>query len=136
MKGNKLLKYLQDDTSLAVLTYFCDIFTALNKTNKIMQGSNTTMFTTMDKLNSLKEILNLWSRQVAEEKYSQFKTLDDFLIGKGIELKIEIKQEILDHLKTLLKEIDDWFDKRNQTYKNEKMDTIPFLSKIIRFDTG
>lgn len=129
MKNSQLSSHMKNDTFLAVLAYFCDIFGTLNKTNKMLQGSGTYLFGAADKLKALTEILDLWTRQVQKKQFSQFKNLQQFLNERNI--NCEFDSEILSHLTKLNEEIDVWFKTDIEVLEKKQWIPFPFSAKSL-----
>ncbi|XP_068201797.1 zinc finger BED domain-containing protein 5-like [Palaemon carinicauda] len=63
---------LADDTWCAKLSYLADIFKVLNKVNASMQGKSENVLSSTDKINVLKEKLQLWGGKVKEGNLDMF----------------------------------------------------------------
>lgn len=63
-EGHKYANEFSDEIFLIKLGYLCDIFEKLNALNTSLQGNNTHILKSMDKMTAFIKKLKLWRRQM------------------------------------------------------------------------
>jgi hypothetical protein len=62
------------------MAYFSDIFPYINKCNLKLQGSDTTLFSAWNKIESFINKLNLWVNMIAEGNNEMFQPYSNFIM--------------------------------------------------------
>jgi hypothetical protein len=96
----------------------------LNEINFGLQGRNITYLDGYEKINSLKQKLQLWKRRAGRGNYANFPNLDSFI--EGVELGEGKIRVIDDHLATLITAFDGYFSDFN--------DPCPWLRDPFAFN--
>ena len=112
-KSDSAAKF-SDTEWLSRLCYLADIFGEFNKENLALQAKNTTVLDMRESVSAFISKLKLWSRRISRGVTAQFSTLDQFLDdnNKGQQFLNEAKQEIQEHLESLVHYLDRYFPDR------------------------
>lgn len=104
---------LHDEQWLIKLAYLADIFSKLNEVSKSLQGKSTTTFMVRDKMTSLKNKLNFWITCVKEKNFECFPLLMEFLMENELQLTINVRKNIIEHLVNLRTSLSEYFPNFN-----------------------
>lgn len=99
--SESMAHFFTNDKWLARLAYLADIFNILNNLNLSLQGSDTNVLKTHDKVDAFQKKLRIWKKRCEEGTYDMFPLLDDFLTVRNISVRV-ISDTILNHLNQLL----------------------------------
>ncbi|VVC45986.1 HAT, C-terminal dimerisation domain [Cinara cedri] len=102
---------------LSRLAYMADIFDRLNILNLSLQGSNTNMFYTSDKVNAFVRKLDLFISQVSKNDLSAFETLNTFWNDNEVQPNSNIITDISEHLQSLKSNVLQYFPEDNSEMK-------------------
>ncbi|XP_060846219.1 zinc finger BED domain-containing protein 5-like [Rhopalosiphum padi] len=120
-EGHKYANDFSDKNFLIKLAYLCDIFEKLNALNTSLQGNNTHILKSMDKMTAFIKKLKLWRRQMNEgTSKDSFSILQQFLTSNTVEISQDMKSIFEDHLSQLVV----WFEKY---FKNEDIDKFAWI---------
>ena len=106
--NNTLAQFLTDETWLARLAYLADIFNILNGLNLSLQGPDSNILKTHDKINSFQKKLCIWKRRCQEGIYDMFPLLATYLIEHDINTKV-VASVVLNHIQQLSHYFDEYF---------------------------
>ena len=95
-----LALFLADETWVARLAYLADIFDILNSLNRSMQGPDTNVLRTHDKIDAFQKKLKIWTTRCKQDVYEMFPLLSDFLTVHE-NVKEVIATNIVNHLQQL-----------------------------------
>ncbi|XP_029768663.1 zinc finger BED domain-containing protein 5-like [Terrapene carolina triunguis] len=107
--GRKFNDCLTNSSWLMRLAYLADIFAKLNEINLSLQGKNVTIFTTMDKISSLKKKLEFGASSVEQNNFDCFPTVHEFLTEINSTVHEEVSSTILQHLRDLQTSLLEYF---------------------------
>ncbi|VVC39621.1 Ribonuclease H-like domain,HAT, C-terminal dimerisation domain,Domain of unknown function DUF4371 [Cinara cedri] len=113
----KISKLFCDVEWLSRLAYMADIFDRLNILNLSLQGSNTNMFYTSDKVNAFVRKLDLFISQVSKNDLSAFETLNTFWNDNEVQPNSNIITDISEHLQSLKSNVLQYFPEDNSEMK-------------------
>lgn len=114
-KKSPLAEHLCDASFVSVLAYMADIFNKLNELNTSMQGKDSSVFHTCDKVEAFKLKVRLWQNAVDRGHFEMFPTLSEAIL----ELESEAPTAIIsEHLQKLSDQLNDYF-KDDLRKKNE-----------------
>lgn len=101
----------RDDLFVMKLSYLVDIFEKLNTLNLQLQGANTHMLDTSDKVNAFCRKLELWSRNLNKKNVEMFANVDECIkTYKAEELHVKVVfVTIENHLAMLAKNFKKYF---------------------------
>ncbi|XP_028672708.1 SCAN domain-containing protein 3-like [Erpetoichthys calabaricus] len=68
-KNSELVKFVSDNVWLAKLAYLADIFCQLNALNTSLQGRDSSVLKTTDKITAFKKKLRIWKTRVQNKSY-------------------------------------------------------------------
>jgi hypothetical protein len=94
---------LQNHLWSMILAYLCDISELLNGTSTSMQWRDKNILTSAQKIKALKDILNIWNREVKKRNFKMC------LITSKWVLKSDIKDLICSHVKLLAEKLVNMF---------------------------
>ena len=75
----ELASIMADKIWLCKVAYLADIFNKLNELNLSLQGSNSNILFSHDKIEAFKKKLNIWTTKVSKKTLDMFPTLDEYL---------------------------------------------------------
>uniref|UniRef100_A0A452HAN9 Zinc finger BED-type containing 5 n=1 Tax=Gopherus agassizii TaxID=38772 RepID=A0A452HAN9_9SAUR len=107
--GRKCNDCLTNSSWLMRLVYLADIFAKLNEINLSLQGKKVTLFTTMDKIFSLKNKWEFWASSVEQNNFDCFPTVHEFLTEINSTVHEEVSSTILQHLHDLQSSLLEYF---------------------------
>ena len=99
---HEFCKLLNDINWISKFAYLVDVFSFLNKVNTSMQGKGENLLTSVDKINSLKDKLNMWLNKMRGGVCSMF----PFYSSTN---NLQIVPIIIKHLQVLQEKIDHYF---------------------------
>nr|XP_054593370.1 SCAN domain-containing protein 3-like [Nothobranchius furzeri] len=116
----------QDTDWLAKLCYLADIFSKLNELNTSLQGKNSSILNLYDKVGGFLKKAELWRRACAQEDFTCFPQLDDFLSSEDVD-RAQVKLIIVEHLTKLIQDFHSYFPDMEE--KSAQLDWVrnPFL---------
>jgi len=79
-KKSDVSHYFQDKKWVARLAYLSDIFSYINELNSKLQGPDTTIFNTWNKIESFEKKLKLWLNVNAEGNNEMFQSYSDYIV--------------------------------------------------------
>ncbi|XP_055487049.1 zinc finger MYM-type protein 6-like [Leucoraja erinacea] len=122
----QLLLHTEDTDWLAKLCYLADIFSKLNKLNMSLQGKDTSILNLYDKVGGFLKKAELWRRACAQEDFTCFPQLDDFLSSEDVD-RAPVKLVIVGHLTKLIQDFHSYFPDMEE--KSAQLDWVrnPFL---------
>lgn len=126
-KGSNLRDHFTVPTFIKSLAYLCDIFSHLNDLNRSLQGPEVTIFDTSEKVSAFKKKLLLWKRRLQQRNYANFPRLEDMSVSGDRNEDIvpySVKDQAVDHLESLYKTFDEYFEKNN--FQNNQWIRDPF----------
>jgi len=94
-----LAHFFTDETWVATLAYLADIFNILKSLNLSLQGPDTNVLKTHDKIDAFRKKLRIWKGRCEKGTYDMFPLLADFLtVNKSTGV---IASTVLNHLEQL-----------------------------------
>jgi hypothetical protein len=112
-EGHKYANEFSDENFLIKLAYLCDIFEKLNALNISLQGINTNILNSMDKMTAFIKILKLWRRKMNEgTSKNSFSILQQFLISNKVKFSQDMKSIFENHLLQLVIWFEKYFNKK------------------------
>lgn len=115
-KNKELLDQFCESKFQIRSAYLVDFFAQLNKLNLQLQGSGnlklqgtSNIFSYEDKISAFIAKIELWINKVERENFSAFDTLNQIIDGQCAEIKGEIQNNIILHLKILKSEFTRYF---------------------------
>lgn len=121
------LEHLKDDNWVARLAYLADVFHLLNELNLQMQGVGADCFKFHNKVQAFKEKLQQWKTNLNENNFDAFPSTKAFVVGKPNIIK-HIRPLIIDHLKQLTQQFNEYFPTHNDPRENYLWVANPFLN--------
>lgn len=121
---------LRENNFSLKLAYLSDIFQKLNHLNTYLQGSTSMdIFEVHDKIRGFVRKLDLWSRNLKNENYDCFESLETLIVEKQLKPSSAIIDGILNHMKSLKGKFGEYFGEEME--KTEKCFWIvdPFNQK-------
>ncbi|CAG4988636.1 unnamed protein product [Parnassius apollo] len=123
-QGSDYAHLFKKEEWLAKLAYLTDIFAHLNELNRKMQGRNSNILTSSDKIESFRAKLELWISLATNGNNEMFPNV----IAADIEQKVQAL--IVKHLKLLAEKMNFYFPKRDlqpmDWVRNPFSENIPF----------
>ncbi|XP_070408970.1 SCAN domain-containing protein 3-like [Nothobranchius furzeri] len=113
----------QDTDWLAKLCYLADIFSKLNELNTSLQGKNSSILNLYDKVGGFLKKAELWRRACAQEDFTCFPQLDDFLSSEDVD-RAQVKLIIVEHLTKLIQDFHSYFPDMEE--KSAQLDWMKF----------
>ena len=101
-----------DNLWLAKLAYLADIFNHLNTLNASLQGKDSNMLKTTDKIVAFKKKLSMWKRRMQEKSTDAFQQFTEFLSQNNVEVD-DLSTVVIDHLTSLAEYFDTFFPTDN-----------------------
>ena len=92
------------------LAYLADIFEALNRLNKKLQGPGSNIIVQTDVINAFVAKLNLWIQRAKNDNFASFHRLTEIT---GDNFEQNLKEDIIDHLQNLQDEFLRYFPEMN-----------------------
>lgn len=86
---------------LTTLAYVLDVFSNLNELNLSLQDNCLTVFSTHEKIQRFDRKLVLWASCVKRRNFSQFTTLQSFLIENDLAIQKELCNNVCSHVDKL-----------------------------------
>lgn len=125
-------QYFENEIWICKLAYLCDIFDKHNELNLQLQGFNSNIFRTRDKVNAFKKKILFWKRNVLCGNFTSFSQLIDFVQKNEITLSDSFKNTITTHLTNLELNFEQYFPSMDEEEYNKKLWVIdPFNDKFI-----
>jgi len=124
LEGHQAAIYLSDTTWMAKVAFLADIFIAMNKLNKSLQGRNSNIIEAIEKLKGFAEKLTFWIRRVQNDKYEHFENLNNFL--KENNMNCEFKDSIVEHMSNISKQMESYFKSDMKNLENDQWVAYPF----------
>jgi len=125
-------QYFENEIWICKLAYLCDIFDKHNELNLQLQGANSNIFRTRDKVNAFKKKILFWKKNVLSGNFTSFSQLIDFVQENEITLSESIKNTIATHLTNLELNFEQYFPSMDEEEYNKKLWVIdPFNDKFI-----
>uniref|UniRef100_A0A8C6LL81 DUF4371 domain-containing protein n=1 Tax=Nothobranchius furzeri TaxID=105023 RepID=A0A8C6LL81_NOTFU len=102
------------------------IFSKLNELNTSLQGKNSRILNLYDKVGGFLKKAALWRRACAQEGFTCFPQLEDFLSSEDVD-RAQVKMIIVEHLTKLIQDFHSYFPDMEE--KSAQLDwvTNPFL---------
>lgn len=85
-KKHRLASYFINEVWLAKLSYLVDIFEKLNDLNLSLQGANTTIITSANKIEAFKTKLSLSQAQLNKNYTDMFPCFSDFIKENNVDV--------------------------------------------------
>ena len=103
--------FFNDEFWLAKVSYLSSIFTKLNELNLAMQGKGGDIFDYISKIKAIKIKLKIWKNNVERGNFSNFISLDKFLMNNCIHSNLmdKLKGMVCAHLDLLKENFDLYF---------------------------
>lgn len=109
--NTELASIMADKIWLCKVAYLADIFNKLNELNLSLQGRNSNILFSHDKIEAFKKKLNIWTAKVSKKTLDMFPTLDEYLSDNGSASVDLIIVDIKRHLISLAEHFDKYFSK-------------------------
>lgn len=106
---SKHAKVLRNTKWLIRCAYLADIFGKLNEFTTSLQRKDTTTFTLIDKIRSLRTKLNFWIECVNDKNFECFPVLVQFLSENELKIETDVHKNICEHLMNLGKSLSEYF---------------------------
>ena len=107
----ELASIMADKIWLSKVAYLADIFNKLNKLNLSLQGRNSNILFSHDKIEAFKKKLNTWTTKVSKKNLDMFPTLDDYLSNNSSVNVDLIIVDVKRHLILFAEHFDKYFSK-------------------------
>ena len=107
---SNLQVHFDNEDFLIMLAYLPDVFGRLNEINITLQGRDITVSDVQDKLVGLSARMAVWLARIKDGSTASFPSLDELLHVKGIELPVGLKNDIIQHLESVVAEFGRYFD--------------------------
>lgn len=126
-KDSELALFVSDNVWLAKLAYLADIFCQLNALNASLQGRDSSVLKTTDKINAFKKKLRTWKARVQNKSCDMFELLTGFLNESNMAID-NLAADIFEHLSAM----SDYFDRYFPTDNSADYDWIrnPFSCQL------
>lgn len=108
-----LASFIVDEIWLGKLAYLADIFNLINELNLSLQGRDSNILKTHDKIAAFKKKLSLWKARISTRILDMFPTLSDYICNNS---SIDVDLIICDvgnHLDALSHHFDEYFTNDN-----------------------
>jgi hypothetical protein len=104
----QLATHLADNLWLAKLAYLADIFNHLNALNASLQGKDSNILKTTDKVSAFKKKLSVWKGRLQERSADMFELFTEFLNENDMSVN-DLSAVIIDHLTSLADYFETYF---------------------------
>lgn len=111
-RNSELATFMSDNVWLAKLAYLADIFSHLNALNTSLQGKDSSMLKTTDKIAAFKKKLRIWKTRVHNKCCDMFELLSGFLNENNMTID-DLATDVFDHLSALAEYFDKYFPTDN-----------------------
>lgn len=108
----ELATFVSDNVWLAKLAYLADIFCQLNALNTSLQGRDSSVLKTTDKIVAFKKKLRIWKTRVQNKSCDMFELLTEFLNENNMAID-NLATDIFDHLSAMAEYFDRYFPADN-----------------------
>lgn len=102
-----------DDLWLLKLAYLADIFSQLNILNTSMQGEESNILKSTDKITAFKKKLRIWKTRIQNGITEMFTTLTEYLNETNMVLTDNMVSSITEHLHVMAEYFDNYFPTEN-----------------------
>lgn len=99
---------IKDQTFILKMAYLADFFTEINSLNISLQGNETNILTSQDKIASFLRKLELYQRRVQAGDVSMFTQLSEQLVNNKQE-KITFENSVVQHLTAVIDSLQQYF---------------------------
>ena len=106
--NSDLTMYISDNVWLAKLAYLADIFNHLNALNMSLQGKDSNILKTTDKIIAFKKKLRIWKTRVGNKCCDMFELLTEFLGENSMPIN-DLSTDVFNHLSSLAEYFDKYF---------------------------
>ena len=102
---------MADKIWLSKVAHLADIFNKLNELNLSLQGRNSNILFSHDKIEAFKKKLNIWTTKVSKKNLDKFPTLHNYLSNNSSINVDLIIVDVKQHLILLAEHFDEYFSK-------------------------